>query len=205
MAVGDDGRVGLRAVPVTGDRLADWAVSHAARVALENAAVALAGHPHRDAFELRPHASGLTLSANSVQLLGSLHAEAGHGSITVAADAAGVVTASIAFGVRAPPGPVTLTLNGLRDFAIRPLIQAVVSMLESAEALGRTLLELRFGRLEPAIAIDDAGARRDVPTNLPIGGELSLPIDSDYAEVMALAERWRADVGRAAGYATLLP
>jgi hypothetical protein len=204
-SAGIDARVGLRAIPVTGVRLADWSVSHAARVALENAAVALAGHPHRDAFDLRPYASGLVLTARSTTLLGKLRTGAANGVIRVATDAVGVVSASITYGVYDPPEPVTyLTLNGVRDLVIRPLIEAVVSMLEAAEALGRTLLELRFSRLEPAIGLDN-GERSNIPSNTVVGGELALPQERDGSDITALAERWRAEVGRAAGYPTLLP
>lgn len=198
MAVAEEARVSLRAVPVTGNRLTDWSVSHGARLALENAAVALAGHSHRDAMHLAPHASGLVVSRRSSDFLPDRDAD-----VAAVTDAAGVVAASIRLHVADGGEPVGLTLTEVRALLVRPLLNAVVSVLNSAEAYGRVLFELRFGWLDGVVAVKDADGHRSIPSDLPIGGELALPATND--EVTTLAHRWRSDIGRAAGFDTLLP
>ena len=79
------------------------------------------------------------------------------------------------------------------------------SVLDAAEAYGRILLELRIGRLEAVITLDDKGGYKNIPSNLPLGGELALPLSPEGSELDAVANRWRNDAGRAAGYFTLLP
>lgn len=202
MAAAEDARVSLRAVPVTGDRLADWSVSHRAREALESVVQALASHPDRSALGFVPHASGLVVSARASELLADGH-RAAYGDVVAVTDGAGVVGASLGLRVSDGGDAVRLTLSAMRALLVRRLLNAVVSVLESAEAYGRVLLELRFGWLDGVVEIDDAAGPRRIPSDLPIGGELMLPAAEE--EVAALAHRWHADVGRAAGFDTLLP
>jgi len=197
--------VGVRAVPVGGGaRFADWAVSQRALETVKAAARRLArGDDEHPLHDVTPHASGLMAIALSTRLLEG--APQGSGSVTVAADAAGVVSAGIGFGVIEPrPDPAVRTLNGFRDEVLLPLIEAAVTVLEEAEMYGRVLLELGVGRLEDVLILDDEGGRKQLGP-VPVGGELTLPVAPDRSEVRALADRWRSDVGRAAGYLTLRP
>jgi hypothetical protein len=198
--------VGLRAIPVTVGRFSDWAVSQRAYEALEHAARALAQRSDRYSLgEPELHASGLSVSARSEDLTGTGGHPKRDGVVTVATDTAGVVMARIQFGVWDPPRDRTrLTLNGVRDVVFKPLLRACLSLLEEAEAYGRVILELRIGRLERVIQLDDDGGFKNIPPNLPLGADLSLPLSEDARQLDDVANRWRAAAGRAAGYMTLL-
>jgi hypothetical protein len=128
-----------------------------------------------------------------------------HGRLTVAADCAGVVGTSMLFGPRrSPPAePARLTLNGLRDAFVMPLLHAACDVLDDAELYGRSILGLTVRQMDELAVIDDQGELRDVPADLPIGGEISLPLSPDGVELHQMADRWRADIGRAAGYSEL--
>lgn len=201
-----DALVGIRAIPVTPGPFADWSVSQAGYVALQLAAIGLA---RADSDALRDHelhASGLTVRARSEDFLAGVVAPPLDGVAAVGTDQAGVVVATMQFGVWQPSRPTTsLTLNGVRDHLFLPLLESATSVLETAEAYGRVLLELRVGHLEQVITVDDEGGPRHIPGNLPLGGEISLPLTLDRAELRTIAERWKLDAGRAAGYFTLLP
>lgn len=199
--------VGLRAIPVTVGTFADWAVSKRGYIAVDQAARILSRRT--DGYALNPpelHASGLSVSSRSENLMLPEVEPTRDGVVTVATDAAGIVVAAIRFGVWTPSRePTRLTLNGVRDAVFVPLLGAVCSVLDAAEAYGRVILELRIGRLEQVITVDDEGGFKTIPSNLPLGGELTLPLSPDGIEIEQLANRWRADAGRAAGYMTLLP
>jgi hypothetical protein len=47
------------------------------------------------------------------------------------------------------------------------------------------------------------GEQAVFPQDLPLGGEVSLPLAADVSEVDALADQWRDDLGRATGLETL--
>jgi hypothetical protein len=204
MATSERGLIGVRAVPVTGDRLADWGVSAGAAGALGTAARKLARR--EDTLPLDdpvPHASGLTVSARSEDLLG-VTTEKRDGIARVGTDTAGLVVGAFQFSVWEPKRPTThLTLDGMRDLVLRPLLESILGVLNTGELYGRVLLELRVGALDEVIQLDDAGGQKAVPRRLPVGGELALPLSSGSAELDGLLDQWRSDVGRAAGYLTL--
>jgi hypothetical protein len=152
------------------------------------------------------YASALTLSARSEDLLGQGATTVQRdGVATVATDMAGVVVASLQFGIWEPRREMTiLNLDGFRGLILTPLLEAAALILERAEAYGRALLELRIGRLDQIIMFDENGDHRQVPQNLPVGAEITLPL-GDASELHAVAELWRSAVGRAAGYVMLRP
>jgi hypothetical protein len=124
----------------------------------------------------------------------------------VGVDAARVLVAEIVMGSSQPRGELTrLTLNGVRDGILGPLLRAVLDLLRAGELYGRTLLEVSIGQLNDVLELDDSGGHRHVPVGLPLGAELSLPLGDDSPEVSDVLEIWRADVGRSAGYLTLRP
>jgi hypothetical protein len=92
-----------------------------------------------------------------------------------------------------------MTLNGFRDELIVPLLTAVCDMLTAAELFGRSVLQLDLSRLTQVATLDDDG-RSAEPPRLPLGGEITLPLEPDKASLHGLADRWRDDVARAAGY-----
>jgi hypothetical protein len=198
-----DGTVGLRAVPVTRGRLPDWTVSEAAHEALKTAVAVLAARAD-GVMTGDPAASGLMVRTRSTDFFAGGNAPERDGVATVATDQAGLVVAAMAFGLWEPPKEISrLTLNGLRDLVFRPLLDAAVSVLEAAEAYGRVLLETRIGHLARVIELDDVGGTKALPPNLPLGAELTLPRSSELDEIEAIADQWRSDAGRAAGYMTL--
>ena len=202
-----DALVGIRAIPVTSGRFFDWAVSQRGHAALERATRALASRSDGVALDpVQLHASGLSVSARSDSLLMDSDGVAKDGVVTIATDAAGLVVASIQFSVWDPPREtMRLTLDGLRELVFVPLLRAACSVLDDAEAYGRAILELRIGRLEPVITLEEDGLFKAIPPDLPLGAEVTLPLSTDEHEIGDIANRWRADAGRAAGYMTLLP
>jgi hypothetical protein len=206
--VSQDGRIGIRAVPLAEDRLADWAVSQRARATLEQAARDLARRSDDVPLdEPAPFASGLIVGARSDNLLEPLRPGCSGLAIT-ATDAAGVVVASIQLSPQQPIlPPTTMTLNGFRNVVIRPLLDAITRILGEAEIYGRSLLELRLGSLENVIRLSDQSGPnvRGLPSGLPVGGEIALPLSPGALELDALADQWRDDVAREAGYLKLRP
>jgi hypothetical protein len=203
-----NGVIALRAVPVTPGRLPDWAVSQSGYDALRETARSLArgGEPAPEPEPGDMNASGLRVRAGSDNLLPPDVLPARDGVAIVAADAAGVVGASMQMGIWTPARETTrLTLNGIRNHFFMPLLEAVTSLLMAAEAFGRVLLELRIGSLEQVVTLDDTGGFKQIPPDLPLGAELTLPIDPDGDQLAAAADQWRSDAGRAAGYVTLRP
>lgn len=201
-----DGPVSVRAVPIVGHRLAEWAVSQRAATVLGEAARVLAqGEADHDLRDAEAYPSGVARSARTTTLL-SGSSQRRSGVVRVGADTACVIAACISLGAPTPPPPKSrITLVGLRDELVLPLLEAVVTVLEQAELFGRVLLELRVGRLEHVIDLDDDGGVKTIPSGFQAVGELSLPLDQARAELRGLAEQWRTDVGRAAGYLTLRP
>jgi schlafen family protein len=204
-ATSNRGLVGVRAIPLNGALMVDWAVSERAVPHLEAAARTLSRRDDEIPLDpASPRASGLMVEARSEDLFGGEATPARDGVAAMTTDAAGVVTAALRFGVWDPPRPKTdLSLNGVRDLVLRPLLEAVVSLLAGAEAYGRALLELRTGDLQDVLTLDDEGGSKAVPAGFPTGAEISLPLAPDGQELDAVADQWRADVGRAAGYLTL--
>jgi hypothetical protein len=199
------GAVGIRAVPVTADRMADRAVSASARGALERSLRKLArGDEDHPVDDPQPHALGLTVTARSDDLLDS--EERGSGSLAIATDTAGVVGASMRLGGQTDPPrpPVRLTLNGVRDLLLAPLLRVITDVLEDGEFYGRVLLELRPGDVQHVVTFDDSDGIKPVLA-IPVRGELTLPLDPAGAEIAALAQRWCDDLARSAVFLTLRP
>jgi hypothetical protein len=76
-------------------------------------------------------------------------------------------------------------------------------VLDDAEPYGRSELRITIRQMDQVAVPDDAGGPKPVPPDLPIGGEVSLPLAPDRTEVQQLADQWRGDIGRAAGYHAL--
>ena len=196
------GALGLRAAPVTGGRLEDWAVSALARDALEEAVRPL-GQLGDATVEHILHISGLAARARGPMQLLPGTAER-HVIASVAVDTAGILGASLIWGASSPPmEPIPVTLNGLRDALLVPLLTAVCSLLTDAELFGRSILRLNISSLDQVVEIDDAGQRTAVPGDLPIGSQISLPLSADAVELHRVADQWRGDIGRAAGFSEL--
>jgi hypothetical protein len=194
-----DARFTLRAVPLTGGRLADWAVSQAGYDALEAAVRRTARVGDEVPAEATPRASGVVLETRTIYPVDPLV-----GRVVGGLDAGGVVAMSLVIYDRQPRPPTKhLTLQGIRDVFIHPLLEGVASLLGAGDLHGRSVLELRIGRVAGIVDIDDRGGRRDMPRQLALGGELSMP--ADESELESLADQWRDDLGRDAGYLRLRP
>jgi hypothetical protein len=192
-----DARFTLRAVPLTGGRLAGWAVSQAGYDALAATVRHTAGVGDDVPVEVTPRASGVVLEARTVYPVEPLA-----GRVVGGLDAGGVVVMSLVIYDRQPrPTTKYLTLQGIGDVFIHPLLQGVASLLARGELHGRSLLELRIGRVSGTIDIDDEGGRRNMPRQFPLAGEVSMP--ADESELASLADEWRDDLGRDAGYLRL--
>lgn len=195
--------IGLRAVPLAGDRLREIAVSRSGRRLLEAAVRDLAQYDGDAEPRLLPRASGLI---SELQQLSGLvpGMVAIPRTVVAAADAAGAVAVGLRFHqdaeLRSPPA---LSLDQVRDGIIDPLLRAVVGILVGAELFGRSILELRIGAVGHALTIEDSPENREFPVNLPLGDEISLPIAADGHELHSLANRWRDDLGRQVGFQTL--
>lgn len=197
------GSVSLRAAPVTWERLADWSVSLAGRDAIEAAAITLARGGDQ------PPERTVNVSALGASVRGEFPLVPGgetirHPFARVATDCSGVVGAALNFGDWQPaPEATRLTLDGFRNLLIRPVIEAVVSVLSKAEVYGRVMLHLDVANLEQVAEIDEDGVLRSVGGPLPLGGEIALPLGDDDPDVGQLADRWRDDLGRSLGFERL--
>jgi hypothetical protein len=210
-----DPTVALRAVPFTRVGFADWAVSDDARRRLE-AAVDVLGQlgPH-DTREFKAAVSGLrAYGAHSEPrlVLGELEpARSSHARAVT--DAAGVLGLQLVWGRWEPPvAPTTVAVEQLVAIAIEPLLDAAVEILEGAGHHGRVLLELRLGSLADAFRVENPDPQGDplhVETNLPLGGELTLPgareapAEETPSERDSLMEQWRDDIARSCGLLAL--
>jgi hypothetical protein len=122
------------------------------------------------------------------------------------ADAAAVVAVAFRLHVPSPQLRVpAITLDQFGEGFIAPLLRAIVRLLDRAELYGRSLLELRIGDVQTAVLYNSGNddVRTAFPRNLPLGGDVSLPLAIDSPEVDALADKWRDDLGRALGLETL--
>jgi hypothetical protein len=205
-AVNDVGVVSVRAVPLTGDRLADWAISARALEVLEPAARRLACRTDDTPIgPPTPYASGISIRAQSSNLLPGQH-DRRSGAAVVGTDAAGLICAAITLDPTLErEDPVLLSLDGFRDLLVSPLLHAVCNILEGAEMYGRVLLQLNVGNTRNVLLILEAEGPKKPPPAFPAGGTLSLPLEPGRHELQALAEDWRSDFGRAMGYATYRP
>jgi hypothetical protein len=194
--------VGIRAVPLVGDRLRDLAVSVAGRELLDAAIRDLAGLDEGATTTLRPAASGLVCEIEPPgALLGGVLPIPR--TAIAAADAAGEVAVGFRFHTRPPATSVpTLGLDHFREGIIAPLLRAVAGILDRAELYGRSIFELRIGDLAQAVMHAAPNGSGHFPQDLPLGGEVSLPL-ADDSEIGALADQWRDDLGRAMGLETL--
>lgn len=194
------GSVIVLATPVTWHRVPDWSVSHQAREALEGAARQLGQKADDDPVHLTPHASGLAAEVTGWWRVGQ-GADLRTIAVKVAVDQAGILGASLIW-----PNPgesqhaIDLTLNGVRDELLRPPLEAVVALLNAGEFFGRARLHVHIYDLRSVAYISDTGGTKQIP-NLPIGGEITLPVED--GDVGAVLDQWRGDVGRAAGYLVL--
>jgi hypothetical protein len=199
------GHIALRAVPLVGDRLSDIAVSRAGRELLDEAVRELAAY-HGDAKPtLLPRASGLISELRQASPLIPGGVEVLRTAVA-AADAAGVIAVALRFHETVSLDPRTtpeLSLDQARDAIIAPLLKSAVGILSSAELFGRSILELRFGDLVAMIRLRGDPDPVDFPMNLPVGGEISLPVVPDGDLLDALADQWRDDLGRQIGLETL--
>lgn len=194
------GSVAIRGAPVTTSRLGDWAVSESAYIALKSATQRLCGrHDVEPVLE-----AGVSHLATSVSAEADYAGTIRHRNSTTSVDCAGVVGAAVSFGYSTPPiDPETLTLSEFIDVLVRPVLTAVIEILELGELHGRTLLQLDIERLDQVATLDETGVLKPAPS-LPIGGEISTPSADEDVEVESLLARWRGDIGRAAGYANQL-
>jgi len=117
--------VGLRAVPLVGDRLEDLAVSTAGRALLDEALLELTQFDDGAKTTLRPSASGLICEIEPRSHLLDGIPPIPRTAI-VEADAAGVVAVGLRFHVQHPRSPPRIPLDGFRDGIIRPLLRAAV-------------------------------------------------------------------------------
>ncbi len=119
----------------------------------------------------------------------------------LAIDAGGVVAARLAER-RQRDGTVTVT--GLVDEVLMPLLRTVSGTLEGLEASGRVLLELEI-RGATDLVVEWTPELTDVvhidelvdDDRLLLGGELALPADA--GDLQDVADRWARGLARAAG------
>lgn len=202
-----EGGATIRAVPLMRQQMADWAVSHRGHAALTNALAGLVGSGGFVPTQPEPAASGLLLQGTgSFRFPGPIPLrEVG---AVAAADAAGIVVMKVRWGQVTPAPPTEpLTLQYFRDGLIAPLLEQTVSLLEGGEFFGRVLLRLELDRLGDIAQLIEADEIRLPPGALPVAGELALPgaleTRNGSSPVDQLADQWRDDLGRAAGYVRL--
>jgi hypothetical protein len=195
--------IALRAVPLAGDRLRELAVSQAGRRLLQLAVRDLAGYDGDAEPTLLPRASGLICELQQLSGLVPGMIEIPRTAVA-AADAAGAVAVALRFHQDATATrPAALSLDEVRDGIIDPLLRTAVGILVGAELFGRSMLELRIGGVGHAIKIEASPENRDFPMNLPLGGEISLPLAASEPDLQSLATQWRDDLGRQVGFETL--
>jgi hypothetical protein len=201
----------LRAVPLTHYRMAEWAVTEAAREVLAAVATRLARDPMGLDAQLRPHASGLVVrqgTDDEQPLVDGLDPPRAW-NVVAATDAAGVVGVGISFSTPSPPRPkTTVSFDAVRDGVVMPLLEAAVDVLMAGEFFGRVHFELRIAGLDQVLDLNNEGAVLPIPSHFPTGGDLSLPgatvaQDGDTTEVERLAEQLIGDFAREAGYPAL--
>jgi hypothetical protein len=157
--------VAVRAVPLVADRLSELAVSRTGRELLDSAARDLAGVDANAATMLRPAASGLVCEIESPSRLLDGVTPVPRTAVA-AADAAGVIAVALRFHVQMPSQPPSISLENVRDAIIRPLLAAVVALLDGAELYGRSILELRIGDLSMVLMHGGGQPDPDVPWSL---------------------------------------
>lgn len=184
----------VRAAPLTvTPQFADWPISQTGAQACYAAA-----HDLRNGWgdgggslDVEPRARG----AIARRVLLAAPPDPASWGIVIAGDSLGVVGASLT-----QPKMPLVHLHVLRRETIRPLIDAVATLLEQAEAYGRALWDLwvclpgdvvvhQATRLQPR--------RPDRERGFHVGGELAIPAGAD--ERAALGRRWERELARTGG------
>jgi hypothetical protein len=187
-----DVRYIARAAPLTvTPSLADWPLTRRAADSL----VATADHllpaermPFgRKAPALTPFARGADVSAAQETGIGRSD------SVTLVADSGGVIGVSQARGAHGDQ-PMVL-LQAILEDELRPLARTLADLLRQAEAYGRVAVDL-WMLLPPKSHVREQQIV-DVPRELYVARELTVPADEDEIEALALS--WHRELQRAIG------
>ena len=114
-------------------------------------------------------------------------------SVTLVADSGGVLGVAVARGV-AGDHPVVL-LQAMLEDELKPIARAIAHLLRQAEAYGRVAVDLWM--LLPSTASVHEQQIADVPRELYVGRELTVPAHEDDVEALALS--WHRELQRAMG------
>jgi hypothetical protein len=117
-------------------------------------------------------------------------------SSTAVVDAGGVVAIRLQW-----PQDLSTQLHpkGIASSELVDLLKAIVSILTDLDAYGRCLCQLILRGFGGMRVVDSSyGGGGTIPEDsLPMGGELSIPLDEDEADQQAA--RWGREIARAAG------
>jgi hypothetical protein len=114
-------------------------------------------------------------------------------SASVVADSGGVFGIERRRGVASERRPAVL-LNALLDEEIRPLVTEIATLLATAEAIGRVVLDMWIA-MPPRTTILPVEA--NPPLALHVSGELVIPAQPD--EIESLAQAWHREIQREIG------
>ena len=190
-----DVRYIARAAPLTvTPALSEWPLTRRAADSLVATADVLLPppQPRRMPFErqapvITPFARGAVVTA--AQQTGIERPD----SVTLVADSGGVLGVAVARGV-AGDHPVVL-LQAMLEDELKAIARAVADLLRQAEAYGRVAVDLWM--LLPSNASVHEQQIADVPRELCVGRELTVPADEDDVEALALS--WHRELQRAMG------
>jgi len=141
----------------------------------------------RQAPTITPFARGAVVTA--AQLTGIDRPD----SVTLVADSGGVLGVAVARGVYGEH-PVVL-LQAMLEDELKPIARAIAELLRQAESYGRVAVDLWM--LLPSNANVHEQQIDDVPRELYVGRELTVPADEDDVEALALS--WHRELQRAMG------
>jgi hypothetical protein len=188
----DHAVVHVRAAPMTvTPQFADWPISdgggaHACAVAVEELIPSGPGPARVGPAQVAPAARGAIARKS-----GQVNSVEGPWSALAVTDSGGVVAATLRRPTKEGDWE---SPENLRRSMIRPLLDATVKMLSTAEAYGRAAFDTWI--CVPADLNIEGGRLRGTSTTreIYISGELTIPADDD--EVGALASQWEREFAR---------
>jgi Putative DNA-binding domain len=190
-----DVRYIVRAAPLTvTPALSEWPLTRRAADSLVAMADVLLApvQPGRMPFgrqepEITPFARGAVVAAT--QQTGTDRPD----SVTLVADSGGVLGVAVARGVYGDHAVVLL--QAILEDELKPIAHAIADLLRQAEAYGRVAVDLWV--LLPSTAGVHEQQIADVPRELYVGRELTVPADEGDVEALALS--WHRELQRAMG------
>lgn len=194
----------LVVAPITGRRLAEWAVSPSCRDAIGEAIGEWATHGNPQPVEHKVDQTALG-ARQRTDFAHSPDAVVRHPVMHIGVGCDGRVVVTVGYG-RTEPRPEEWRLSeaGFRNLLISPLLRAASRILMDAEMYGRAPLTLELRDLAHNFVLDVDGEHRDPPDAL-LEGEISLPLDEGDEALHHLEARLYADYGRVMGLERFRP